>query len=43
VLAMVTGVWLVIIGIAEICASLDTRKASKEVVRGIKDFTHTAA
>ena len=43
VLALVTGIWLVVIGIAEICASLDTRKATKQAERGIKKITHAAA
>jgi uncharacterized membrane protein HdeD (DUF308 family) len=43
VLALVTGVWLVVIGIAEICASLDTRKAGNAVEHGIKKITHAAA
>jgi uncharacterized membrane protein HdeD (DUF308 family) len=43
VLALVTGIWLVVVGIAEICASLDTRKATKQVEHGIKKVTQGAA
>ncbi|HTX98193.1 MAG TPA: HdeD family acid-resistance protein [Mycobacterium sp.] len=42
-LALVTGIWLVIVGIAEICASVDTRKATKQAERGIKKITPAAA
>ncbi len=42
VLTLVTGVWLVIIGIAEIVTSLDARRAGKAVEQGIKTITGAA-
>ena len=43
VLALVTGFWLVVIGIAEIIASFDARRAGKAVEHGINKITHAAA
>jgi uncharacterized membrane protein HdeD (DUF308 family) len=43
VLALVTGIWLVVIGIAEIITSFDARRAGKAVEHGIKKITHAAA
>ena len=43
VLALVTGIWLVVIGIAEIITSFDARRAGKAVEHGINKITHAAA
>jgi len=43
VLALVTGIWLVVIGIAEIITSFDARRAGKAVEHGINKITHAPA
>ena len=42
-LALVTGVWLVVIGISQVIWSFEARRAGKRVEHGIGRMTHAAA